>query len=182
MMQSNPRSFYSCFREHSLALDVQGCEEGESLLEETEEMSDITRVVTIGLYVKEKMWICSNKYYFLVCDSSRSNARRLINSNSYSRQGNTKVEPGLSTRFDNIYGKIARRPNPEPIQKSRESIKSYISHAYQGGTLIVNLSNDHLRLPKGTLASLQRLNRVSGSTLRMLRYLHNKREIVGQPF
>jgi len=34
----------------------------------------------------------------------------------------------------------------------------------------MNQLDEHLRLPKGTLASLQRLDRESGSTLRMLRY------------
>ena len=34
----------------------------------------------------------------------------------------------------------------------------------------MNQLDDHLRLPKGSLGSLQRLDRVSGSTLRMLRY------------
>ena len=63
-----------------------------------------------------------------------------------------------------------QRPNPAPIEENREAIKSYISSAYKVGTLICDQLDDHLHLPKGTLASLQRLDRLSGSTLRMLRY------------
>jgi isopenicillin N synthase-like dioxygenase len=54
--------------------------------------------------------------------------------------------------------------------RNRESIKSYICNTYEIATLILAQLDEHLRLPKGTLASLQRLDRVSGSTLRMLRY------------
>lgn len=41
---------------------------------------------------------------------------------------------------------------------------------YSVGTVILRHLDKHLHLPEGTLASLQRLDRVSGSTLRMLRY------------
>jgi hypothetical protein len=36
-------------------LDMQGCEEGESLLEEAERMFEITRDVTLDLDIEEKM-------------------------------------------------------------------------------------------------------------------------------
>ena len=97
--------------------------------------------------------------------------------NSYSRVGNTKVESGLPDRFesfsvnnDEIFGNIPREKMPEPIEQNRDSIRSYIEHAYGVGAVILEHLDKHLRLPKGTLASLQRLDRVSGSTLRMLRY------------
>lgn len=59
---------------------------------------------------------------------------------------------------------------PEPIEQNSEDIKSYIQGTYQVGMLIMNQLDEHLRLPKGTLASLQRIDRASRSQLRMLRY------------
>jgi isopenicillin N synthase-like dioxygenase len=97
--------------------------------------------------------------------------------NRYSRIGKTKTEDGLPDRFecygvnnDDILGNIAPLPKPEPIERNRESIKSYLEHAYQLGMMIMDQLDEHLQLPKGTLASLQRLDRPSRSQLRMLRY------------
>ncbi|KAH8759692.1 hypothetical protein BGZ57DRAFT_612975 [Hyaloscypha finlandica] len=156
------KELFKSFREHGFALlDMQGCHEGESLLKEAEKMFEITRDVTIGLDIEEKMkYVPTPPVIF-----------------GYSRQGATKTEAGLPDRFesfsinqDDIFSNIPECPNPEPIQKNRESIKSYISKAHRVGELIMNQLDDHLRLPKGSLSSLQRLDRVSGSTLRMLRY------------
>ena len=71
---------------------------------------------------------------------------------------------------DEILGNVPSCPKPEPIERNRESIKSYLEDAYQLGMLIMNQLDGHLHLPKGTLASLQRLDRPSRSQLRMLRY------------
>ena len=50
------RELFEGFRSHGFALlDLQGCAEGEALLEEAEKMFEVTREVTIGLDVEEKM-------------------------------------------------------------------------------------------------------------------------------
>lgn len=50
------KELFQSFREHGFALlDMQGCEEGESLLEEAERMFEITRDVTLDLDIEEKM-------------------------------------------------------------------------------------------------------------------------------
>ena len=52
--QSN--ELFETFRTHGFCLlDMQGCAEGESLLEEAEKMFDVTRDVTLGLDVEEKL-------------------------------------------------------------------------------------------------------------------------------
>lgn len=101
----------------------------------------------------------------------------LLNHNSYSRIGKTKTEDGLPDRFecysvnnDAIFGNIPHIPQPFPIESNRDSIRTYIEDAHRIGMLIMNQLDSHLRLPIGTLASLQRLDRVSRSQLRMLRY------------
>lgn len=67
-------------------------------------------------------------------------------------------------------GNVPRETQPEPVEKNRVEIESYIRHAYDAGTVLLRHLDQHMRLPTGTLASLQRIDRVSGSTLRMLRY------------
>jgi hypothetical protein len=50
------RELFESFRTHGFALlDMQGCAEGEALLEEAEKMFDVTREVTLGLDLEEKM-------------------------------------------------------------------------------------------------------------------------------
>ncbi|CAD6587020.1 MAG: hypothetical protein ASARMPRED_002975 [Alectoria sarmentosa] len=156
------RELFASFRAHGFALlDMQGCAKGDDLLQEAEKMFEVTREVTVGLDVEEKMkYEASPKQIF-----------------GYSRIGKTKTEDGLPDRFecygvnnDDILGNVPPTPKPEPIERNRESIKSYIENAYEIGVLIMNQLDQHLCLPKGTLASLQRLDRPSRSQLRMLRY------------
>ena len=50
------RELFEGFRAHGFALlDMQGCAEGENLLKEAEKMFEITREVTVGLDIAEKM-------------------------------------------------------------------------------------------------------------------------------
>jgi hypothetical protein len=50
------RALFDTFRTHGFALlDMQGCAQGEALLEEAEKMFEITREVTIDLDLEEKM-------------------------------------------------------------------------------------------------------------------------------
>lgn len=53
---SQSRELLDTFQEHGFALlDLQDCAEGKALLEEAEKMFKITRDVTVGLDVEEKM-------------------------------------------------------------------------------------------------------------------------------
>lgn len=53
-LQSN--ALFETFQSHGFALlDMQGCPEGETLLEKAEKMFDITREVTLELDLEEKM-------------------------------------------------------------------------------------------------------------------------------
>jgi isopenicillin N synthase-like dioxygenase len=156
------KELFETFRIHGFALlDMNTCPEGEALLKEAEDMFDVTRQVTIGLPVEEKMkYVPTPPVIF-----------------GYSSVGKTKTESGLPDRFesysvssDDMFGNVPAGPNPKPVEENRAAIKSYIGNAFHVGELIMNQLDEHLRLPKGTLASLQRLDRESGSTLRMLRY------------
>lgn len=50
------RELFASFQAHGFALlDLQGCAEGDDLLQEAEKMFEVTREVTVGLDVEEKM-------------------------------------------------------------------------------------------------------------------------------
>jgi hypothetical protein len=54
--EEESKALFETFREHGFALlDLQGCEQGEKLLEEAEHMFKVTEDVTIGLDFEEKM-------------------------------------------------------------------------------------------------------------------------------
>lgn len=154
---------FDSFQEHGFALlDMQDCPEGQSLLKEVERMFEISRDVTVGLDLEEKM-----KY---ATDPKK-------NFHGYSHIGKTKTEEGLPDRFecygvnnDAVLGNLPAVPQPEPIERNSGEIKSYIENAHKIGMLMMDQLDEHLHLPKGTLASLQRLDRPSRSQLRMLRY------------
>lgn len=166
------KELFETFRTHGFALlDMNTCTEGKILLKEAENMFEVTRQVTIGLSVEEKM-----KYVPPPPVASPATAK-VTSIFGYSSIGKTKTESGLPDRFesysvssDDMFGNVPAGTNPKPIEENREAIKSYIGNAFHIGELIMNQLDEHLRLPKGTLASLQRLDRESGSTLRMLRY------------
>jgi hypothetical protein len=49
-------ALFQSFREHGfMLLDLQGCAEGEEVLEEAEKMFEVTEAVTLGLPIEEKL-------------------------------------------------------------------------------------------------------------------------------
>lgn len=155
-------TLFNTFRSHGFALlDLRGCPDGELLLQEAERMFEITEDVTIGLPLEEKMkYVPTPPCIF-----------------GYSTVGKTKIESGEPDRFesfsinqDEIFGNVPHQVQPAPVEDNRDEIKSYIKHAYEAGMVLLRHLDKHLRLPEGTFESLQRLDKESGSTLRMLRY------------
>ena len=96
---------------------------------------------------------------------------------SYKRAGFGKIESGRPDRYefynsgqDDMLGNLPPRANPAPIENNRAIIKSYMLKVHAIVRVILSHLDTHLRLPPGTLASLQRQNHISGSHLRMLKY------------
>lgn len=62
-------------------------------------------------------------------------------------------------------------PNPTCIEAHRTDIKAYIQQAHSIVELICSHLDNQLHLAKGTLVSLQPLDKPSGTQLRMIRCL-----------
>jgi isopenicillin N synthase-like dioxygenase len=71
---------------------------------------------------------------------------------------------------DEILGNEPRRENPKPVQENWEVFASFLQNASSVIQLILGILDMQLGLPKGSLASLQRTDQASGTTVRMIRY------------
>jgi isopenicillin N synthase-like dioxygenase len=60
-------------------------------------------------------------------------------------------------------------PAPDLLQQSRSLLKSFILNAHSVVSLVLNLLDEHLELPPGTLANMHRLNAVSGDQVRFVK-------------
>ena len=60
-------------------------------------------------------------------------------------------------------------PSPDVLTRNRPLLKSFMISAHSIVTLVLELLNDHLALPQGTLPNLHRLNGVSGDQVRFIK-------------
>lgn len=60
-------------------------------------------------------------------------------------------------------------PAPEVIQRRRDLLKSYVVSAHSIVNLCLELLNEHLQLPPGTLTNLHRLHALSGDQVRWVK-------------
>ena len=108
---------------------------------------------------------------------SKTFQKNLTDDNSYKAAGIMKNEKGHPDRCeffnvsqDDILGNEPRRANPPPVQENREKLASFLKNAWPVLSLILDILDVKLGLPKGTLSSLQRPDQSSGTVVRMIRY------------
>lgn len=70
---------------------------------------------------------------------------------------------------DDILGISDPLPAPDILSQSRDLLKSFMVNAHSVVTLVLDLLNEHLQLPQGTLADMHRLNAVSGDQVRFVK-------------
>jgi isopenicillin N synthase-like dioxygenase len=68
-----------------------------------------------------------------------------------------------------MLGIIEPLPLPEPFQKGHETFVSFIKTSHSIVTLLLNLFNESLGLPEGTLASFHQLEAMSSDAVRIIR-------------
>ncbi|KAI1078496.1 putative oxidoreductase [Whalleya microplaca] len=154
--------FEACRAWGFFVLDFGGCEEGQSFIQMAADMFELDKEVN-SMDVEELM-----KYAYKPPHSLFG----------YKEAGNLKIEDGRPDRVefynigrDDIMGVSAPLSNPPCIEKSRPALKSYMEQAHSIVRLICATLDSQLHLPSGTLASLQPLDKPSGTALRLLRYL-----------
>lgn len=60
-------------------------------------------------------------------------------------------------------------PQPDIIHNNKSKLKSFVSDSHAIVTLVLDLLNEHLRLPPSTLANMHRIDHHSGDQIRMTR-------------
>ena len=107
----------------------------------------------------------------------------LINGQRYKHSGRNKVESGDPDRYeawtlsqDDILGtkvdnNITASRHPALIKTAMPHLASFLTQAHSLVRVILMHLDAHLQLPSDTLASLQALDKPSGTSLRLLRYL-----------
>ncbi|KAI1452443.1 putative oxidoreductase [Annulohypoxylon moriforme] len=154
--------FEACRAWGFFVLDFAGCEEGQSFINSAANMFELDKEVN-SMDVDELM-----KYAYKPPHSLFG----------YKEAGNLKIEDGRPDRVefynvgrDDMMGVSAPLSNPPCIEKARPALKSYMEQAHSIVKLICATLDSQLQLPSGTLASLQPLDKPSGTALRLLRYL-----------
>ncbi|KAI0159975.1 putative oxidoreductase [Hypoxylon sp. FL1284] len=154
--------FEACRAWGFFVLDFEGCEEGQSFLQKAEDMFELDKELN-SMDVAELMNYAYKPPHSLF---------------GYKESGNLKIEDGRPDRVefynvgrDDMMGVSAPLPNPPCIEKKRPALKSYMEQAQSVVRLICDTLDSQLHLPSGTLASLQPLDKPSGTALRLLRYL-----------
>ncbi|OTA98544.1 hypothetical protein M426DRAFT_69610 [Hypoxylon sp. CI-4A] len=154
--------FQACRALGFFILDLTTCEEGQAFINLAADMFELDEEIH-SVDAEELM-----KYAYKPPHSLFG----------YKEAGNLKIEDGRPDRVefynvgrDDIMGVSATLPNPPCVEKSRESLKSYMEQAHSIVRLISDTLDSQLHLPSGTLSSLQPLDKPSGTALRLLRYL-----------
>ncbi|KAF5017668.1 hypothetical protein F66182_10383 [Fusarium sp. NRRL 66182] len=68
-----------------------------------------------------------------------------------------------------MLGMIDPLPRPEPFEKGRAVFASFMKRSHSIVTLLLDIFNDSLQLPKGTLSSLHQLEAMSGDAVRLIK-------------
>lgn len=68
-----------------------------------------------------------------------------------------------------MLGIIDPLPRPEPFENGREAFASFMRNSHSIVTLILNLLNESLGLPEGTLSSLHQIQAMSGDAVRLIK-------------
>jgi hypothetical protein len=167
-------------------LNFNGSIEGEKFLRKAEKMFEINEEVN-GVDQDELMKYAykppSNLFGYLLLPSIQ---RLITDQHRYKNVGNLKIEDGRPDRIefynvsqDDMLGVSQPLHNPACIEANRTEIKAYMQQAHSIIELICSHLDKQLHLASGTLASLQPLDKPSGTHLRMLRCLP---QVSGEPF
>jgi isopenicillin N synthase-like dioxygenase len=70
---------------------------------------------------------------------------------------------------NDMLGIVEPLPLPQPFEKERDTFLSFINSSHSIVTLLLNLFNESLGLPEGTLASLHQLRAMSSDAVRIIR-------------
>ena len=85
------------------------------------------------------------------------------------RSGNVDRNEFYNVSKDDLLDQSTRWPAPDVLNDQRELLGSFVRSAHEVALLVLELLNDFLKLPKGTLQGLHRLAGISGDQVRFIK-------------
>ena len=173
--------FEACRAWGFFLLDFTGCEECRAIIDEAASMFELSEEVS-ALDTRELMKYAykgpHSLFGFVISYATELMACNWLKCYRYKEAGNLKIEDGRPDRVefynigrDDMMGVCDPLSNPPCIESGRSTIKNYMEHCHSVVRLICSKLDSEMHLPEGTLASLQPLDKPSGTMLRLLRYL-----------
>ncbi|KAI1413511.1 Clavaminate synthase-like protein [Hypoxylon sp. FL1857] len=130
-------------------------------------LSDIDKLLMIGeeffsLNLEEKMKynLSSTTPYF---------GYKRPGSSVIDRTGKRDRNESYNVSKVDMLGIVEPLPRPDPFKRGHETVVSFMKTSHSTVTLLLNLLNKSLDLPKGTLASLHQLKAMSSDTVRIIK-------------
>lgn len=89
--------------------------------------------------------------------------------NVMDKAGNLDRNEFYNVSKDDVLEQGKRWPAPEVLDRQRPLLKNFMTGAHEIVVLVLELLNDHLHLPKGTLQNMHRLEGASGDQVRFIK-------------
>ncbi|EXJ74790.1 uncharacterized protein A1O5_01486 [Cladophialophora psammophila CBS 110553] len=140
-------------------LDLTG--PGDSLLADADQLFKVgEELFELPLDEKKKYDFQKKNSYF---------GYKGFGANVVDRDGNLDRNEFYNVSKDDIFGIMEPLPAPEVLSSRRTCFKSFMSSAHGIVTLVLELLNDHLKLPPNTLQDMHRLEGHSGDQVRFIK-------------
>lgn len=160
--QELQRFFSSCEDLGFFYLDLTTCSEGKGLLEDADKLFQVGEDL-FDLSLEEKKtydFSKSHKSYF---------GYKGFGANVVDRQGNMDRNEYYNASKDHILGHGTQWPQPKVLDANQELMKHFVQSSHAIVLLVLELLNDYLDQPAGTLQSMHRLEGLSGDHIRFIK-------------
>ncbi|KAJ5952292.1 Oxoglutarate/iron-dependent dioxygenase [Penicillium vulpinum] len=142
-------------------LDLSDSEQGSALLGDADNLFQVgERLFELSLEEKKKYDLSGENSYF----GYKAQGAAVID-----KQGNLDRNEFYNVSKDDILGISDPLPAPETLHQNRARLASFMQGSHATVTLILDILNDQLALPKDTLQNLHRQQAISGDQVRFIK-------------
>ncbi|KAI1501221.1 hypothetical protein F5X99DRAFT_383742 [Biscogniauxia marginata] len=142
-------------------LDLQDAGSCSSILDDADRLFAISKeFYNLSLEEKKKYDFSAQNSYF----GYKEQGAVVVD-----RQGTRDRNESYNVPKIDMLGIIAPLPRPGPFEKGRQAFVSFMKTSHSIVTLLLNLFNESLGLPEGTLASLHQIEAMSGDAVRLIK-------------
>lgn len=156
------RFFSSCEDLGFFYLDLTTCSEGQSLLDDADKLFRVGEEL-FDIPLEEK------KTYDFTKSHNSYFGYKGFGANVVDRQGNMDRNEYYNASKDHILGHGTQWPQPKVLDENRELMQHFVKGSHAIVLLVLELLNEYLNQPAGTLQSMHRLDGLSGDHIRFIK-------------